>query len=248
MGFFDQYPRFYATSQTSPLPHRLNGRHEAIITRNADQLIGKRVLDIASHDGRWSFAALQAGASHVIGIEPRAELIDNANQTFEYYGIDPAYHEFRCGDVFDRIDDIKVDIVLCLGFYYHTIRHAELLDKIERTGAQLVIIDTEVTPWQDSSSTTNTNDPRIVYGNPYLIQLLRDPVDNQQMAATDSMTRDGHTLVGRPSRAAVEFMAHHYGYSSELHDWRSHLEQHPERASSMVDYAEGWRDTFYLVK
>jgi len=248
MGFFDQYPRFYSTSQTSPLPHRLNGRHDAIIARNAGQLTGRRVLDIASHDGRWSFAALQAGASHVIGIEPRPELIGNAIQTFAHYGIDSSRHEFRCGDVFDEIGDIEADVVLCLGFYYHTIRHAELLDKIERTGARLVVIDTEVTPRLDSPSAAPSDDPRIVYGNPYMIQLLRDPVDNQQMASIDSMTRNGHTLVGRPSRAAVEFMAHHYGYSCEMHDWHSHLAQHPERASSMVDYDEGWRDTFYLVK
>jgi hypothetical protein len=42
--FFDQYDRFYATSQTSPYPHRLNGRYEAIIARNAHLLSGKRIL------------------------------------------------------------------------------------------------------------------------------------------------------------------------------------------------------------
>ena len=85
--FFDQYDRFYTTSQTSPFPHRLNGRHQAIIARNASIISGKRVLDIASHDGRWSFAALQAGAAHVTGIEPRRELIANAHETFAHYGV-----------------------------------------------------------------------------------------------------------------------------------------------------------------
>lgn len=248
MGFFDKYPRFYTTSQTSPSPHRLNGRYEAIIARNAALLLGKRVLDIASHDGRWSFAALQAGAARVTGIEPRQELLDNARETFAYYGVEPDRHEFRRGDVFDLVGDMKFDVVLCLGFYYHTVRHAELLDRIERTGAQLVVIDTEVTPRQDSPSVVSSDDPRIVYGNPYTVQLLRDPVDNQQMACNDSMTRGGHTLVGRPSRAAVEFMAHHYGYTCDFFDWCSYFANHPEAASSMVDYDEGWRDTIYLKK
>ena len=103
MNFFDNFERFYATSNTSPFPHRLNGRHHAIIARNADVLAGKRVLDIASHDGRWSFAALQAGAAHVTGMEPRQELIDNARETFTHYGIDPARYDFTCGDVFNLL-------------------------------------------------------------------------------------------------------------------------------------------------
>lgn len=248
MGFFDQYPRFYTTSQTSPFPHRLNGRHAAIITKNADLLSGKRVLDIASHDGRWSFAALQAGAAHITGIEPRQELIDNAHETFNHYGVSPDRYEFRCGDVFDLIGDIQVDVVLCLGFYYHTIRHAELLDRIDRTGARMVVIDTEVTPKQDSPAIGTSEDPRFVFNNPYVVQLIRDPVENQQMACGDSMTRGGYTLVGRPSRAAVEFMSNHFGYSCNLYDWHLHFTNHPEAASSMVDYYEGWRDTFYLSK
>lgn len=248
MGFFDKYPRFYATSQTSPFPHRLNGRHEAIIARNANLLSGKRVLDIASHDGRWSFAALQAGAAHVMGIEPRQELIDNALETFNLYGVEPDRYEFRRGDIFKLIGDIRVDVVLCLGFYYHTVRHAELLDQIERTQARLVIIDTEVTPLEDSPLAKPSNDPRLVFGNPYTIQLLRDPVDNQQMACDDSMTRDGCTLVGRPSRLAVEFMARHFGYTCSTYDWRLYFANHPEAASSMVDYNEAWRGTFYLIK
>jgi hypothetical protein len=248
MNFFDNFKRFYVTSQTSPFPHRLNGRHHAIIARNADVLVGKRVLDIASHDGRWSFAALQAGAAHVTGMEPRQALIDNALETFAHYEIDPARYEFKCGDVFNLLAGQQFDVVLCLGFYYHTIRHAELLDLIERTGARVVIIDTEVTPTVDQLPVMPTDDPRLVYGNPYAIQLLRDPVEDQQMACHDSLTRDGHTLVGRPSRAAVHYMANHFGYACTLYDWPAHFTSNPEHASSMTDYDQGWRDTFYLSK
>lgn len=61
MGFFDQYPRFYVTSHTSPVPHRLNARCAAVIDSVRDKLTSARVLGIASHDGRRSFAALRAG-------------------------------------------------------------------------------------------------------------------------------------------------------------------------------------------
>lgn len=245
MNFFDDYPRFYQTSQTSPLPRRLNARHGAIIARHADALAGQRVIDIASHDGRWTFAALRAGAAHVVGIEPRAELIANARDTLAHYGVDESRYAFRQGDVFDVLDgSLQADVVLCLGFYYHTIRHAELLDRIERTGARLVVIDTEVTPEPESAPPPGA--PRWVYGNPYVVQLLQDPVDDQQMACADALTRNGMTLVGRPSRAAIRLMASHFGFGLDSYPWAAHFGRSPEDAAAMVDYAEGWRDTFYL--
>jgi hypothetical protein len=248
MGFFDGFTKFYTTSQTSPFPDRLNSRHRAIMDRNAERLKGKRVLDIASHDGRWSFAALHAGAAHVTGIEPRQELIDNASETFLEYGIDPSRFEFVRGDVFDQIKDRKFDVVLCLGFYYHTIRHAELLDLIERTSAEFIVIDTEVTPASEEGVEPVSGDPRIVYGNPYSVQMILDPVDDQQMAWTDSLTRNGHTIVGRPSRQAIKFMAKHFGYETETFNWDQYFSSHPEAKPSMVDYVEGWRDTFFCSR
>jgi len=90
VGFLNQYPRFFSTSQTSPFPDRLNARHAAITEANAYGLANKRVPDIASHGGRWSFAVLKARAMHVTGIEARAELIANADATFAHYRVNLA--------------------------------------------------------------------------------------------------------------------------------------------------------------
>lgn len=249
MGFFDQFPRFYRTSLTSPLPDRLNARHGAIIERNRLHLAGKRVLDIASHDGRWTFAALQAGAAHVVGIEPRQALIDNARETFREYGIADGTHQFWTSGVMEAIDGVRVDTVLCLGFYYHTRYHVDLLDRIERTGCRFAVIDTEITPDRDTLPTASANgEARQVFGNPYSLQLIRDEVEDQQMAAADSATRNGFTLVARPSRAAIHSIAEHFGFRVSEFDWPAHFRDHPEHAAAMVDYSEGWRSTFYLER
>ncbi|MGY2137201.1 class I SAM-dependent methyltransferase [Pseudomonas reactans] len=248
MGFFDDFPKFYKTSQTSPFPDRLNARYEAIMGRNAELIRGKQVLDIASHDGRWSFAALQAGAAHVTGIEPRQELIDHATDTFSEYGVEASRFQFLCGDVFNHLSGKKFDVVFCLGFYYHTVRHAELFDLIERTGAKLVVIDSEVTPFVDERPDVVSSDPRLVYGNPYGVQLLLDKVNDEQMAFNDSLTRNGQTIVGRPSRNAVNFIARHFGYTTEIFNWAEYLSSIPEAGNAMTDYAEGWRETFYCSK
>jgi hypothetical protein len=68
-GFIDEFPQFYSTSQTGAVPNRLNQRYRACLEWNEPVIRGNRILDIASHDGRWSFAALKTGASHVVGIE-----------------------------------------------------------------------------------------------------------------------------------------------------------------------------------
>jgi hypothetical protein len=53
--FFDQYQQFYETGIT-PNANRLRCRYDAIINTNVDILEGAKVLDVASHNGRWSAA------------------------------------------------------------------------------------------------------------------------------------------------------------------------------------------------
>ncbi|WP_323792954.1 methyltransferase domain-containing protein [Nocardioides sp.] len=120
--FFDEYPRFLDTSVTAAGQRRLDIRQEAMIAQHAHLLRGKRVLDIASHDGRWSFAALKtAGASHVTGVEANSALVSNAEETFQHYGVSKDQYRFIDADVFEVLADparhgIEVDVVMCLGF------------------------------------------------------------------------------------------------------------------------------------
>src|SRR4051794_35722395 len=144
--FFRDYPRFYSTGdagiQSRP---RLNVRYEAIFGENKDLFQGARVLDIASHDGRWSMAALANGAKSVVGIEAQPDLVDHAVATMKHYGQDPDRFRFIAGDVHEVLnsEDLEVDVVLCLGFLYHTLRYNELLHGIRRTGAHHLVIDTQ---------------------------------------------------------------------------------------------------------
>ncbi|CAI9410723.1 hypothetical protein HIDPHFAB_04985 [Nocardioides sp. T2.26MG-1] len=160
-----------------------------------------------------------------------------------HYGRDR--HEFRFveADIFDYLVDRseRFDVVLCLGFFYHTARHVELFDLIERTGAETVVVDTEVIPGVRAE--LGSVDPRLVHGNPFEIQLLREPADDEAMAVATSATRSGQTIVGRPSRAAVEFIADHFGFDCEEVDWRTLLERHWS-AQAIEDYRAGWRTTF----
>ena len=102
-GFIERFPRLLQTSRTGLVPARLNKRYTLLIDNNRDLLTGKRILDLASHDGRWSLAALDVGAAHVTGIESRAHLVEHAQANCLAYGIDSGRYRFLHGDVFDAL-------------------------------------------------------------------------------------------------------------------------------------------------
>jgi hypothetical protein len=225
MNFFDDFALFYESTR-SPAA-RINKRYHAIIEAHKDIFAGKHVLDIASHDGRWSFAAVKAGCTSVIGIEGRQHFVDSAVHNFTNYGIDPAQFRFIRADVVEylRHSCIKVDVVLLLGFYYHIHCHADFAALVAGTGASRVVLDTAVAP---------DDDP--------VIRLWDEPTALQANAIGDRPT----ALVGAPSRSAVRLMFLHAGFNAQEIDWCSILNQYgPE---GVEDYRDGTRTTFLLQR
>jgi hypothetical protein len=230
--FFDDHPEFLETSTTAATIGRLNLRHLAIIDGHRDILHGARVLDIASHDGRWSFAALDAGAAQVTGVEGRPELVENARRTFAAKGVDAARYTMIAGDVHDVLTAGvgEMDVVMCLGFLYHTLRYPELLAGIRATGARHVIVDSKVL--------LNTARP--------LVRVRRNPAEVQSMAVADRFSYGTTTMVGVPSASAIEQMLRIYGYGVVSRpDWARLIADHPEveDVEELEDYAIGERLT-----
>lgn len=226
-GFFDDYPRFQETSRTAASNTRLNLRQEAIIEANRDILDGARVLDLASHDGRWSFAALGAGARHVTGIEARSRLIDQARKTFTDYRVESRHYRFICGDVFDVLarKRFKVDVVLCLGFLYHTLRYPELLSAVRRLNPNYLILDTKITQHEEPVVALTVNDANV-----------------ESHAAADAYSRGKATLAGWPSMYALTRMFHVYDFDLDhTYDWAERLAG--TSRPGLKDYATGERVT-----
>ena len=228
-GFFDDHPRFLDTSTTASQPTRLNLRHEALITANADLLRGARVLDLASHDGRWTMAALEAGAAHVTGVEARPDLVAHARKTLHSYGAAPENYDFITGDVFEVLakPDLEVDVVQCFGFLYHTLRYPDLLSGLAKIAAPWLLLDTKVFPSKHR-----------------VIRVGVDDISNEGQAAEDAHTAGTKTLVGSPSQGALRMMLRTYGYDRETEfDWSSLVDRYGEEA--VQAYANGERVTYY---
>ncbi len=237
MGFFSEYSRFLDTSVVGNWPARLDARYEAIIGANKDAFSGARVLDLASHDGRWTFAAIEAGARSVVGIEVRPELVAAAEENMKALGVPESTYRFETGDAFERRNVFLegFDIVLCLGFFYHTSRHVELLQLIELTKARTVIVDSAVL---DSN------------GNLTAIKL--EPAGHPAASCDDTGVRGGKLLVAVPTAGALRLMLSHFGYSVEQYEWAPLIARlglfpkdgTPSAENPVGDYFRGQRATF----
>jgi Methyltransferase domain len=232
--FFEKFPRFYLTSSTAPTTARLNLRYEAIVAENRDVFASASVLDLASHDGRWSLAALEAGAESVIGVEARPEMVKAAAENLAEYGYGPDRVRFIAGDLHEVLatEHLRADVVLCLGFLYHTLRYNELLDGIRRTNARYLIIDT-FSPF--------------MMGPVPNVNVITEDAQEEGKAAADAYTHGESVLVGRPNLAAIRTMLGAYGYRVErLSDWVGLLRDNP-RTENCDDYANEKRITIRCV-
>jgi ubiquinone/menaquinone biosynthesis C-methylase UbiE len=197
-GFFDSYPRFFSTSATLAMPNRLNQRHRALIQSNADIISSRSVLDIASHDGRWSLAAHKAGAKYVLGIEARQHLVEASRANMRDYGVPEGQVEFVQGDVMIELDQLEsglFDTVFCFGFLYHMIDHMPLLRKIARLKPTSLVIDTAISTRLGS-----------------IVEVHDEAVQNESAAAIGDPGNPARAVKGYPSRAALELMLKAAGF------------------------------------
>ena len=177
---------------------------------------------------------VEAGATRVIGIEGRQSLVQSAKRTLAAKGVPESRYRMIVGDVHSRIlgPDVVGDVVMCLGFLYHTARYVELMAGIRSTGAEYVIVDTRVL--------RNAKRP--------VVELRTESTFGQALAIRDRFALDGRVISAVPSEAAVVLMLEAAGYDVDHRtDWSGLLAQHPG-AGAVRQYADGRRVTFRAKK
>ena len=202
MGFFD----FLAENSDydSVAVARMNLRHAKIVKPFKKYIHNSRVLDIAAHDGRWSYALAAAGASEVYGVEARSDLIAKFSEypKQEYTDRISIYHN----DLYLELDHliqkrVQFGVVALYGIFYHVMDHYGLLAKVSQLQPKVIIIDSEF----------------ITSPNP-MIQLVKERTDNV-LNAIGQVPNQETTLIGVPSTTAMERMADVLGYRTEWLDW-----------------------------
>ncbi|MCG6902279.1 MAG: class I SAM-dependent methyltransferase [Rhodobacter sp.] len=186
--------------------NRLNTRHRAFIEPVADRIRDARLLDLASHDGRWSLAALRAGAAHVTGIEVRQDLIDRAPRILSRD--EQARTRFIQGDVFEVMPQLlaagdRFDVIFCLGLFYHVMDHDRMLRQMLAFRPRLVVFD---------STLAASDQPMILVG--------QENTDSHLNAAPGQHAGNRATI-GFVSRPALNIMCRNYGYGVDYVDWEA---------------------------
>lgn len=172
--------------------YRLGQRHRLIIEPFVDQIKGARILDLAAHDGRWSYALAHAGAAEVIGVEARQALIDR----FDHFPETAAKSRVTllCNDLYAELEarvaaGETFDVVAVYGIFYHIMDHFRLLSLVAKLQPTLVIIDSE-----------------FIKADNAIVQVLKEEIANPLNAVSD-VRGITHTVVGVPSKRTMEFMA-----------------------------------------
>lgn len=242
---------FLATGTTGIHVNRLNWRAEVLLTRNLAAVKDKRILDLASHDGRFSWACLRLGASHVTGVEVQSKLVKVANQNLTGLGYGLESFNFVEDDVFNYLQRVKpgeFDTILCLGFFYHTVRQIELLSEVKRIKPEFFVLDTMIAPELSKLGDI----PRLIRkaGLKHLLHLNRYPKYSGSLdrslkrgtqtargvgrlvftygeRARETSTNEPAHLRATPTKSLVETLFESYGFTfqrlrwnrEEIRDW-----------------------------
>jgi len=103
---------------------------------------GKRVLDVGSGHGLWSYLMHQHGAAHVIGLEPRGMFVDGLNAFAEEKNMSMEFVQGYDTDVQSLVNKHNIDTVVLMGVE-DLIQWEKLMYDIRQTSAEWVIMQTD---------------------------------------------------------------------------------------------------------
>ncbi|PVA07064.1 class I SAM-dependent methyltransferase [Thalassorhabdomicrobium marinisediminis] len=231
MGFFDFIADLPHYRDHSAPVARMNKRFEALIAPFADEISGARVLDLASHDGRWCYAFAGAGAASVVGLEGRQEMVDK----FADYP-DAALKskvELRVGDLFEGMEAAiargeSYDVVGVFGILYHVMDHFRLFQLVRKLNPRLVIVDSEFML------------------RPAPMMMLKTERTSNVLNAIPQYDGQERAIKAVPSFKAMNWIAEALGYQTEWIDWNARAEDDRRGVSDYYREKEMRRGTCAL--
>jgi trehalose 2-sulfotransferase len=196
---FDRYDQINGKTAEPTAAKRLRHRYEAIVARNRDLFKNARVLDIRSGGGYWSLAALDAGASYVVGVESQQRTVEAAAGAFARIGVDSASYRFVNAKIFATLNSFSpeaFDLVLCREISSDPHFFFKCLQRLQ---PKHVILDTKI---------INRKEPTAVFA-------LR------QGGLAGKATARSASISAVPNHALISTLGDYFGFRCRVIDWRS---------------------------
>ena len=179
---------------------RARHRYNAIVSPNRDLFRNARVLDIMGSDGLWSLAALDAGASRVVRVNPSPpEVVTKSDGMIKEQGFEADSYEVVSANAWRRFDPGAFDIILCQGILEESDPRRFFKD-LHRLRPKHIVLDTE-----------------IVRGS--------GPIARFRLAASDKpvpgMAGRYATVIGSPSHELIMFLCDQFDFQWRRIDWHA---------------------------
>ncbi len=146
-------------------------------------------------------------------------MVQAAREQLSGLGYYSRQFEFVEADVFDYLASCELgqfDVILCLGFFYHTIRQVELLENFRRLQPHHVVLDTYIARGNFKLKPYTSAFGKSMRGNKNdAILALRSESHKSEASTTESID-----LVAWPTKSFIETMFPAYGFSLDELAWR----------------------------
>ena len=189
-----QAPAYRANPNVHKLP-----RYEQIIGQNRALLRNACVLDLMSSGGLCSFAALDAGAAYIVGVDPRPARIAVAEQAFADYGVPVSSYRFVTMEIMPALYDTSpdaFDVIIGRGVL-ERVDLRQFFAQLRNLRPQHVILDTAVAT-----------------GSGPLLRYTRRDVRGGRAAELN----DRSAVVATPSHDLIVLLCDCFGFECRLDD------------------------------
>jgi SAM-dependent methyltransferase len=218
---FDRYSKFIGNRAGVPdNVVRLRHQYRAFISHNWDLFRGARVLDIPSGYGFWSFAALDAGATHLVGLESSRTAVEAARRAFVAQSIDPNSYQFVNSEISAALRGLEprsFDLALCHGFLERSDPRF-VFQQFARLEVKSVILDT-----------------RIVSG--------KGPIVRFSVRSGDVPSGRYRNITISPNPELIAFLCDYFKFSLRQVDWH---QMGIMDWAGVIDYKNDHRRTYVL--
>ena len=236
-------------------PECVNGRIGVLLDDNRLLLQNQSILDIGSHTGIFSLAALQLGAKFVHGIDVEERTVKRCIDLFTEEDISVSKYKFENKDIIsflEKAEKNSYDTIFCFGVLYYITEPYRLLKLMVRAAKKSIIVDTFTASY---SAVQGKDAPKTqpeltsqVLSLPLMISCPTQ-TNKKDYDLPEYFCRKGRnlSLTSLPTEAMLELWFESLGLTWEQLDWSRHI----TRACSFQDLltpeqkiASHWADIY----